>query len=293
MNINIPDNKIFRINIENATIEMIIESGFAAAPRTLVDMSSHTHAYAEIFVCGSSDAVISSEKGDVMLGKGDIGIVPSGLKHRLIYASDFCRAFGVRFVRRSIPSSADLYGKLTGLCSAEKVVAIKNRPDIYGKLERLYRVSGSEEYLPALKLATILCELADKSKPAAHSANEAPIDKDLNRISRLDGIINSFFMTDLTADSIAERLFISRRQLSRIVKKRYNDTLHNVLVNKRLDVASKMLTKGSDSVSAVALAVGFGSVYAFSRNFEKQYGMTPSEYRKKYAEKAPATLTKK
>lgn len=280
LNINIPKNRIYSVNIENVTVEMIIEGGIECSSENLIQMIPHTHAYIEIFACDCSNAVISTEKGDIFLNEGDIGIIPLELKHRMTSSTGICHAFGVRFVRRNITGNTDLYGKLNGFCSSENGVIIKNHMDICRSLANLHSAEDSEEYMPALRLALLLCELADKYGECGNDFSAALPDKDLNRITQLDGIINAYYMTNLTVSSVAERLFISQRQLSRIVKKRYNATLHQVLINKRLETAAKMLAKSSDSVYEISQKTGFGSVHGFCRNFEKQYGVTPSEYRK-------------
>ena len=41
-----------------------------------------------------------------------------------------------------------------------------------------------------------------------------------------------------------------------------------------------MLKQGSDSVLAIALAVGFGSETHFGKAFKKAYGISPGQYRK-------------
>lgn len=56
-------------------------------------------------------------------------------------------------------------------------------------------------------------------------------------------------MCELTAEYVAESLFISERQLMRITQKRYGATFRQVVQNKRLDVAAKLLSETDDSIN--------------------------------------------
>ena len=102
---------------------------------------------------------------------------------------------------------------------------------------------------------------------------------DMIRLNRLDWFINNGFMLDLTAQEIADSLFLSVRQLSRIAKNRYGKTLHQVIIEKRLATAEQLLITTDHTIESIAAAVGFGSRYSFLREFQKRYTMTPVAYR--------------
>ena len=123
----------------------------------------------------------------------------------------------------------------------------------------------------------LLVEAAEqKSKPETAMSC---VGANLDRISRLDYLINSSFMCELAAKDVAESLFISERQLMRITRKRYGTTFRQTLQNKRLDVAAKLLCKTDDSAAEISRKVGFQSVSHFYRAFGKRFGLTPNAYR--------------
>ena len=71
----------------------------------------------------------------------------------------------------------------------------------------------------------------------------------------------------------------SKYYLERQFKKAYGISLIAYRNEKRMQHARKLLEL--ESVSDVAEELGFRSIYSFSRAFKKQFGICPSECRKK------------
>lgn len=67
-------------------------------------------------------------------------------------------------------------------------------------------------------------------------------------------------------------------RFSAIYKQRYGVSPTRDLVLQRIEEAKLLLLYGSRSVGAVAEAVGFSSLYYFSRCFKEIVGVSPSEY---------------
>lgn len=143
-----------------------------------------------------------------------------------------------------------------------------------------------ETCLPALRVTLLLAEAAERlSLLKNQGAGAALVGGDMDRASRLDYLINSCFMCDLSAKYAAESLYISERQLMRITKKRYGTTFRQALQDKRLEVAEKLLSETDDSVAAICRKAGFRSASHFYRSFGDRFGLTPSEYRSNRLEK--------
>ena len=143
-----------------------------------------------------------------------------------------------------------------------------------------------ETCLPALKVTLLLAEAAERLLLLKNQGTGAAlVGGDMDRASRLDYLINSCFMCDLSAKYVAESLYISERQLMRITKKRYGTTFRPALQDKRPEVAAKLLSETDDSVAAICRKVGFRSASHFYRSFGDRFGLTPSEYRGNRLEK--------
>ncbi|MBR4079037.1 MAG: helix-turn-helix transcriptional regulator [Christensenellaceae bacterium] len=103
---------------------------------------------------------------------------------------------------------------------------------------------------------------------------------DVKRLAELEYIIDAQFMTKLNREAVAEKLFISTRQLDRICKKRYGKTFHEQLTERRMATAIAMLKDTDMTAEEISHAVGFLSSSNFYKAFTEKFEMTPYQYRK-------------
>lgn len=95
----------------------------------------------------------------------------------------------------------------------------------------------------------------------------------------------------LSAVTIARHMNISVRHLSRLFSTR-NTSVSDWIWNQRLERAQEnLISPGARSLSIgeVAFRWAFANQAHFSRRFRGRYGLTPTEYRRRYLHDAPAT----
>ncbi|MBL7729388.1 MAG: response regulator, partial [Dinghuibacter sp.] len=84
---------------------------------------------------------------------------------------------------------------------------------------------------------------------------------------------------NFTLDSLAEKIFISKRQLQRNIKEETGLTANNYIKELRLHRARYYLeNKTFGTVAEVSYAVGFNDPHYFSTLFTERYGKKPAEY---------------
>lgn len=105
----------------------------------------------------------------------------------------------------------------------------------------------------------------------------------INRLRVLDLCLREFRNNEITPKYLADRLFVSTRQLSRIVKQQYNMTLTEKIHSLRIEYAKKLLTSSALSVNEIAELSGYTTTQHFCRIFRKYTGVTPSVYREKHS----------
>lgn len=88
------------------------------------------------------------------------------------------------------------------------------------------------------------------------------------------------YREEISVDSIAAALSISRSSVSHSFRSRVGMSFCDYINGLRLSDAVALLKNKSYSVTEVAERVGFGTIRTFNRAFLKQYGVSPSLYRK-------------
>lgn len=92
--------------------------------------------------------------------------------------------------------------------------------------------------------------------------------------------------------TMAQKVNMSERNLSRVFHRIFNMPPARMVINIRMEIASKMLRETDMPLSAIASAVGYESPFSFSRLFKKHAGISPAHYRERPAgRRQPARLT--
>jgi len=97
--------------------------------------------------------------------------------------------------------------------------------------------------------------------------------------------LNEHYTEPLSRSALAKKIGYNESYLSHLFARQLNTTLTEYLTNIRLNEALSLLAETEESVSRVALSLGFGSIRSFNRAFSKKMGLSPSAWRKKEKEK--------
>lgn len=88
------------------------------------------------------------------------------------------------------------------------------------------------------------------------------------------------FTEPLSIESVAAELFISSRQISRILSGRFNVSFRGFINSLRVQQAIKLLSLTTMNVSEIAYECGFESLCTFNRVFRSLTGQTPTVARR-------------
>jgi signal transduction histidine kinase/AraC-like DNA-binding protein len=89
------------------------------------------------------------------------------------------------------------------------------------------------------------------------------------------------YASPLSRREIADAVGVSENYLSRIFRREVGITPWDYLNRFRIKKARELLTHSDQSITSVALTVGFSDPAYFSRVFRKQVGLSPSAYRER------------
>jgi AraC family transcriptional regulator len=102
---------------------------------------------------------------------------------------------------------------------------------------------------------------------------------DAKRLQRVLDFMEAQLADDLSLEDLAREACLSPYHFSRLFHEATGRPPHRYLIERRIQVAQKMLQSEQSSMMEVALDTGFGSQASFARAFRKVTGVTPSQYR--------------
>ena len=121
------------------------------------------------------------------------------------------------------------------------------------------------------------------------------ISKTVNSVSELDflahifsptefnfkTIIEANLFSDLSLDEFAHLCNMSLSTFHRKFNEIYAESPKSYLTKKKIEKASNLLKIGDDRIANIAFDCGFESISTFNRVFQKQFGISPTQFRNK------------
>lgn len=98
-------------------------------------------------------------------------------------------------------------------------------------------------------------------------------------VNQIKEYIQNNLKEDLTRSNLAKQVFLSEDYISKIFIKEVGMSLPSYITELRMKKAREYLRNSDDSVSEIALKVGYSNFSYFSKSFKDCYGYTPNEYR--------------
>lgn len=124
----------------------------------------------------------------------------------------------------------------------------------------------------ALELLSLFCQEA-----AGKQGDKGISREDARCLQQARELIDKNFLHPLTLSQIARQCFLSETKLKQGFKACFNCTVYDYIVEKRMELAYRLLQKGRYKVKDVAWMVGYSNTSHFIEAFRKRYGVTPGE----------------
>lgn len=102
-------------------------------------------------------------------------------------------------------------------------------------------------------------------------------------IKQAQDFIEQNYQGEFTVDQLATQLFVNRRTLERRFKKATGNTLSEYMQRVRVEVAKRNFEQAPFPVKEVMYKVGYSDAKSFRKLFKKHVGLSPIEYKKRYA----------
>jgi AraC-like DNA-binding protein/ligand-binding sensor protein len=175
-------------------------------------------------------------------------------------------------------------GSLEGVKAlTAELCALLSRAAIEGGVETMDALAMNRLFMRSLWQASTVEDLCYHMQEAVErfclSAFPPASTVERDVIRQATRFINIHFAEALTLQDAARSVHLSESYFSSLFKKGSGSSFREYLNAVRVDEAKKLLDQNRQSVTEVALAVGFESQSYFSKVFRAVTGMSPKEYR--------------
>lgn len=263
---------------------------FHLKDNSLKDIPFHYHDFHKLILFLDGEAQYIIEGKTYPLKNRDILFVSAGEIHRpitypdkpyeriVIYASP-------EFLQHCGQQKADLEECFR---IAKETSSVMHMPpgqnhDLLYHMNKLEEADHSQGYANELYVEILFIEFmillnrALKTNELNHN-HTATYDE---KIQNLIEYINANLSEDLSVEKLSEVSFLSKFYLMRKFKADTGYSLHQYITSKRLLMARKLLHTTKKQITEICYQCGFGDYSSFSRDFKKQFKLTPKEFRKK------------
>lgn len=103
--------------------------------------------------------------------------------------------------------------------------------------------------------------------------------RDEDMLNEIDTFIEKNASGHATAEQLAAKLKLSRRQLGRILQQHYGMGFRELLIRTRMDSSQWLLKNTQKPVIQIASELGYDSESAFYQQFRARFGVSPMQYR--------------
>jgi AraC-like DNA-binding protein/DNA gyrase inhibitor GyrI len=98
------------------------------------------------------------------------------------------------------------------------------------------------------------------------------------KVNRVIDYISANLHRPLALDELADRIYVSQRQLLRIMRSSLNESLHSYIARQRVERAVMYMQTAHTTLTKLAGMVGYDNPQSFSKAFKKQFGTSPKAY---------------
>lgn len=137
---------------------------------------------------------------------------------------------------------------------------------IYNEHENLHRKSLLNSYMHAfITHLMLLC-------------TDRPNEQDM-RVNKVLSLIDEHFIHERSTEFYAGRIMLSKKRLNDLTKNAVGHTVKQLIDQRLLLEAKRMISYGSQSFKEIAFLLGFSDASYFTRFFKEQSGSTPEQFR--------------
>ena len=274
----------YQFEIDNIKFTLTKDSSYLFKGEIESSTNIHKHADYELFFNFDGELYIQTNTNQFTFNSKTLVIIPPTVYHYTTSNKE-CYRFLLNFNSKNNENSNELNSVYKDIFMPGIINSYSIEEDLKVYCKELNNcfngqlVSNNIRIICLFKI--LLLKISDFSnKKNILSFNS--LNSKANYLYEINRFIDKNYMHDIKLIDAAKEISLSERQTSRIIKKNYNKTFSDILIEKRLSVASLLLIKTNNLIKQIISEVNFKNESYFYIIFKRLYNISPLQYRKKY-----------
>lgn len=249
----------------------------------LLNEAAHRHTYQEILWVHEGKGAHSIDDQSFEIAKNTFYLIYKGQIHNFIKGNNlkgFLIRFNNEFLKEISPLERNtnfLVNKIS-VSEIEKVYFDNLAENIYQ--ESLNETQQKESIIRHLLMA-LLYKLEEKKQSYQLQQIASNTNSDDAIFIRFINLLEIEYTTSNDTEYFAYHLAISTRHLCSIIKKRSGKTTKQLLIDRRILEAKRLLAYTDIPLKQIAFQLGFDETAYFCRIFKRHTSLTPTEFKQK------------
>lgn len=259
---------------KNIRLHSTLTPAFTLVEAIDADYIRHSHSLYELIYLLDGTLYLLIEESHYTMKAGDLALIPGNSVHGF-HTETHSHSFIGAFHLGEIPEFQKLFeGRylLSPYIPACPETAVL--PKLFRKIIESSDSQGSL-LIPVGYLHLLLGEIVPLLTFATNQANG----ENASLASQAITYIGDNVEKNLTLESVAEHLGISKYYLSRIFNQQLNVSFNTFLSFLRVNAGKRLLVQTELQIGEIAFMCGFDSVRSFNRTFKEFSNQTPTAYR--------------
>ena len=248
----------------------------------------HSHDYYEFYFFIKGYVAININGNEQYLKPGDIILIPPKTKHRLTVKNQtvpyqrFIFWVSKKFCNELSKLSPDFGYLFQPAAVLHKYIynfdvlsfnTIQTK--IISLLEELHTGGFAHDTMVSVRVSDLIITLSRM----IYEAEKSPeIKEDVSLYQSILSYIESHIYDDISLQTIADTLYVSKYHIAHLFKKRMGLSIHQYILKKRLSLCKASIAAGNE-ITAAFSECGFGDYSSFYRAFKKEFGLSPKEFK--------------
>ena len=283
------------VNLKAGDYLVTLNSASHEPPRHPWNIPLHDHNSYEIHFISSGTGSFNVSGSEHEVSAGDVVITGPGVLHAQTSGLDdpmeeYCVNVSITPIKRGKHKNEDISGLLGAIVSQPFRICGKTDAETEFAIllsEATVLAPGWRERIKSMTMSLLIrvgrltADVTERYVPDSYrSGDEYHTSREINRRRQIDMHLRGF-LSDISEAELAGMLFVSRRQLSRIMRECYSMTFTEKVNDLRAEYAKNLLVTTDMTVARISDACGFSSVQYFYKVFARKYGTSPGKLRGK------------